>query len=391
MGLVGYRAQRDGTMIERRRRRSSWNLFEFQGMKIQIHITFPLVLIWAVLQYGLLSDHGWVGGIYGVYATVLLFILVLFHEIGHALAARHYGISVRSIVLFPFGGVAMLQRNPPTPRAEFVVAAAGPAVNLFVFLIMTLTGRLGGYTLDPRYFGEMLMGLQRWSPPALFYYIYASNILIGVFNLIPALPMDGGRILRAVLTRLSSAKAADRIVLVIGLMVAVALGFLGFLAADLLLLIMAVVVLSGAGLEFRSARMRNRLRGFRVGQVMATPVEVIAPSTRLEVVVDKILNSPHTAFAVVNAEHEYIGLVTLSSVARAMREGENTSPASEYMLVEVPELDRRDDLLQAYDLLLESGRSVLPVVEEKHVLGLLSHSQIMKVMQFGQPEEELLS
>ena len=121
---------------------------------------------------------------------------------------------------------------------------------------------------------------------------------------------------------------------------------------------------------------------------MATPVEVIAPTTRLEVVVDKILNSPHTAFAVVNAEHEYIGLVTLSTVARAMSEGENTSPTSDYMLIDAPELDRRDDLLQAYDILLESGRSVLPVVEERHVLGLLSHSQIMKVMQVGQLEDE---
>jgi stage IV sporulation protein FB len=167
------------------------------------------------------------------------------------------------------------------------------------------------------------------------------------------------------------------------------LGLLGLFSGDLILLIMAVVVLSGAGLEFRTSRMRNRLRGFRVGQVMATPVEVIAPSTRLEVVVDKILNSPHTAFTVVNAEHKYIGLVTLSSVARAMRKGKNTSPASEYMLTDAPELNTRDDLLKAYDLLLESGRSVLPVVEEGRVLGLLSHSQIMKVMQFGEIEEEI--
>jgi CBS domain-containing protein len=268
-----------------------------------------------------------------------------------------------------------------------MVAVAGPAVNFVVFLIMTLTGRIGGYNLEPQRFGEMLMSLQRWSPVALFYYIYASNILIGVFNLIPALPLDGGRILRAGLTRIWSAKAADRVVLAFGLMVAVGLGVLGLLAGDLILLIMAVVITSGAGFEFRSARMRNRLRGFRVGQVMATPVEVIAPTTRLEVVVDKILNSPHTAFAVVNAEHEYIGLVTLSTVARAMKEGENTSPTSDYMLIDAPELGRRDDLLLAYDTLLESGRSVLPVVEGRHIVGLLSHSQIMKVMQFGQLED----
>jgi Zn-dependent protease/predicted transcriptional regulator len=370
-----------------RRRNYAFNLFEFQGMKIQIHITFPLILVWAVIQYGLFSDNGWIGGIYGVYATLVLFILVLFHELGHAMVAKRYGVEVRSIVLFPFGGVAMLNRLPKSPKEEFFVAAAGPAVNFVVFVIMTFTGRLGGYDLDPQRFSQMLMGLQRWSPVALFHYVYVSNIIIGLFNLIPAMPLDGGRIVRSFLARFLSPGAADRILLGFGILTTAILGAFGLLAADLLLLIMAVVILSGAGLEFRSASMRNRLHGFRVEQAMATPVEVIAPATRLEVVVDKILNSPHTAFAVVNADHEYIGLVTMSTVARAMREGDAQAPASDYMLVDIPLLGQDETIYRAYDLLIQSGHSVLPVVEEGRVLGLLSHSQIMKVMQFGLIEE----
>jgi tRNA nucleotidyltransferase (CCA-adding enzyme) len=140
-------------------------------------------------------------------------------------------------------------------------------------------------------------------------------------------------------------------------------------------------------MEFRSARMRDRLRGYTVEQAMARPVEVIAPNTRLEVVVDKMLNSPHTAFAVVNSDHEYAGLMTISAIALAMREGDDQAPVSQFMLTDLPLLRFRDDLLSAYDLLFESGHSVLPVVEEGRILGLLSHSQIMKVMQFGLMED----
>lgn len=356
-------------------------------MKIQMHITFPLVLLWAIIQYGLLSDHGWVGGIYGVYATVVLFILVLFHEMGHSLAAMHYGVRVRRIVLFPFGGVAIMHRLPRSPRAEFVVAAAGPAVNLVVFVVMTITGRLGGYDLDPVRFGEMLIGLERWSPVALFHYIYVSNIIIGLFNLIPAVPLDGGRILRSVLSRVLRPRLADRIVLAFGVVVSILIGAAGLLAGDLILLIMAVVVLSGVGMEFRAVWMRDRLRGFTVDQAMAKPVEVIAPNTPLEVVVDKILNSPHTAFAVVTPDLEYAGLITISSVARAMRAGNDQAPASQFMLTDLPLLGIRDDLLSAYDQLIDSGHSVLPVVEDGRALGLLSHSQVMKVRQFGLIED----
>jgi stage IV sporulation protein FB len=370
-------------MTPARRRSYSINLFQFQGVKIQMHITFPLVLLWAVIQYGLLSEHGWVGGIYGVYAIVVLFILVLFHELGHSLAAMHYGVRVRRIVLFPFGGVAMMHRLPRSPRAEFVVAAAGPAVNLLVFVIMTLTGRLGGYDLDPEQFSEMLMGLQRWTPAALFYYIYVSNIIIGGFNMIPAVPLDGGRILRSVLSRVMRPRTADAIVLGFGLVVSVLIGAAGILAGDLILLIMAVVILSGVGMEFRAAWMTARLRGYTVNQAMAKPVEVIAPDTRLEVVVDNILNSPHTAFAVVNPDLEYAGLITISAVARAMRQGNDQAPVSQFMLTDLPQLRYRDDLLNAYDQLVDSGHSVLPVVEEGRILGMLSHSQVMKVMQFG--------
>ncbi|MGD8604230.1 MAG: CBS domain-containing protein, partial [Anaerolineales bacterium] len=201
--------------------------------------------------------------------------------------------------------------------------------------------------------------------------------------LIPAVPLDGGRILRSILSRLLRPRTADKIVLAFGVIVAIAIGAAGLLAGDLILLIMAVVVLSGVGMEFRAAWMRARLRGYLVDQVMAKPVEVIAPTTPLEVVVDKILNSPHTAFAVVNDVHEYIGLVTISSVALAMRKGNDQAPVSEYMLTDIPQLKCHDDLLNAYEQLMESGHSVLPVVEERRVLGLLSHNQIIKVMQFG--------
>ena len=115
---------------------SSFRLFRVRGIDIRIHATFPLILVWSALQFGLLSEQGLSGAAFGVVATLLLFAIVVLHELGHSIAAQRYGVPVKQIVLLPIGGVAQLERIPEKPVEEFVIAIAGPMVNFGLAIVL---------------------------------------------------------------------------------------------------------------------------------------------------------------------------------------------------------------------------------------------------------------
>lgn len=178
---------------------SSLKLFTVRGIDIRLHITFPLILVWAAFQFGMASGAGMIGAIFGVTAVSLLFALITLHELGHSFAAQYYGVPVKQIILSPIGGVAQLMRMPEKPVQEFVIAIAGPAVNFIIAILMWVTAVALGISLSNPL--DVLVGLGGVSLTSLFVYIFVYNIFLAVFNLLPAFPMDGGRLLRAYLAR----------------------------------------------------------------------------------------------------------------------------------------------------------------------------------------------
>src|SRR5829696_6454091 len=186
--------------------RWSWRIARVAGIDIHVHATFLLLLAWVGAQ-GWQGTRSWVGAAAGIGYVLLLFVIVVLHEYGHALTARRYGIGTRDITLLPIGGVARLERMPREPRQELAIALAGPAVNvvlaLLLWIVLAATGGLAPGAGDPTAIDVAPLSLRTLGRELL-----RTNVLLAAFNMIPAFPMDGGRVLRALLAMRSGDYAA---------------------------------------------------------------------------------------------------------------------------------------------------------------------------------------
>ena len=164
-------------------------LFRVRGIDIKIHFTFPLILIWAGLSFGLFQNGGVEGAVYGVLVTSLVFLIVLLHELGHSIAAQYYQVPVRQIILLPIGGVAQLEEIPEEPRKELVIAGAGPLVNFLLAIVLVLIAPLLGQSFSAGRLLSLLENLGELSFSSIFLYVFITNLFIGLFNLIPVNPL----------------------------------------------------------------------------------------------------------------------------------------------------------------------------------------------------------
>ncbi len=251
----------------------------FAGIGVYIHATFLLILGWVVLSHWL-QGHTVAATVAGVVFMLALFGCILLHEFGHALMAKKYGIRTRDITLLPIGGVARLERMPDEPRQELWVALAGPAVNVVIaaalYAWLTLSDTLeplGSLGLASGSFWERLMVL---------------NVFVVVFNLIPAFPMDGGRVLRALLAMRLEYTRATQIAATVGQGLALVFGFVGLFTNPFLLFI-ALFVWIGAGQEAGMVQMKAALGGIPVSRAMITDFQTLAESDTLETAVTRIL------------------------------------------------------------------------------------------------------
>jgi len=227
--------------------KGAWQIGRVAGIVVQVHWTFLLLVGWVVLVHTR-DGGGPADALRGVVLTLAVFLCVVLHEFGHALTARRFGIGTRDITLLPIGGVARLVRMPDDPRQELLVAGAGPAVNVAIAVlllgILLLTGRYVPMTQAARVGAHFLDQL------------LLINIVLVVFNLLPAFPMDGGRVLRALLALRWPYVQATRWAATAGQTVAVALGFAGVALASPFLVLIALFVFSGARAEARVVEMR---------------------------------------------------------------------------------------------------------------------------------------
>jgi Zn-dependent protease len=287
----------------------SMKLGRFAGIDVYVHASFFLLLAWFGFVYwqttGTLA-----GSLTGVTLILLLFLCVVLHEYGHALTARRFGIGTKHITLLPIGGVAMLDGMPEDPRQEILVALAGPAVNVaiaaFLFLVITLTQTPGSLINFDIGEGDILSSL------------LATNIVLAVFNLLPAFPMDGGRVLRAVLALRMDRVRATRHAASVGRALALVFGFIG-LAGNPLLILIAIFVWIGAGAEAEATAVESQLHRRPVGLAMITDFHVLSPGDPLARAVELTLSGTQKDFPVL--EHGTIaGVLTHGAILRGLRD-----------------------------------------------------------------------
>src|SRR6476620_6253896 len=287
--------------------RWSFKFARVAGIDVRVHATFFLLLAWLGAIYG--REGGWPAALSGILFVCLVFTCVVLHELGHALAARRYGIQTPDITLLPIGGVARLQRMPDKPAQELVVALAGPAVNVVIAAILfALLGHLtdpadAAHLEDPRI--GMLSRLA-WV-----------NVSLVVFNLIPAFPMDGGRVLRALLAMKLSYGRATQIAASIGQGLAFLFGFVGLLYNPLLIFI-AVFLYMGAAAEANYAQLKDATAGLHVAEAMTTDFIALPPNAPLVQAVEVLRRTRQAEFPVVGPSGELRGILTRDDLIRGL-------------------------------------------------------------------------
>jgi Zn-dependent protease len=349
--------------------RWSITIGRFGGTAVKIHITFILFLAW--IAFSAWSRGGPAAALDSTVFIVLLFACVVLHEFGHIAAARRYGIGTPEVTLLPIGGVASLQRLPSDPSQELVVALAGPAVNLVIGLLLIAA-------IGPAHLADLM---QIDNPNlSLISRLAVANIFLAVFNLIPAFPMDGGRVLHALVAMRVGGPRATEIAARIGQALAFGLGFLGLFGNPLLVFI-AIFVYIAAAAEAQMSAAHESLKGVSVGEAMETRFTPVSIDANLGQAVDALLATAQHEFPVVDAFGKPVGLLTREDILSAVRKHGGDEPASAFMRSGVDSVRPATPVESVFDRLQGPGLAALYVTDaDGRIVGLLTRQTLGEVM-----------
>ncbi len=345
------------------------------GIPIRVHVTFFLILLLGAFQWG--SMTGTLNGaVFGIALMVLLFVCVTLHELGHSLVGRIFGIPVRSITLLPIGGVAQITKNPDKPVHELLIAIAGPLVNVFIALLLLAAL---GFSAAPQMLTAhgLLPDVMSNTPSllTLLSWLLMANVSLAIFNLIPAFPLDGGRVFRALIAMFTGYPLATRIASVTGQFIALILGIYGVLNSQFLLTLVAVFIFFGAGQETAEAEAKTVLNTLRVGDAYNKHALTLVVGDRLSRVVDYILTSYQPDFAVLQGSN-LIGIVTRDDVMQVLATHPNDTFVTEIMEREFLKVGADKSLDEARRAMAEGGARITAVYDGVNYLGLISLEDI---------------
>ncbi len=341
------------------------------GSELRVHITFFLLLAW--IGYVAYAEGGPEAALSNILFVLALFACVVAHEFGHALTARRYGIKTPDITLLPIGGLARLERMPEKPAQEIIVALAGPAVNIVIWAILVLGFGVGS---NPANLAEI-----DYSGAAFLERLALVNLFLAVFNMIPAFPMDGGRVFRAALCLVTNRVRATRIAATAGQIVAFALGFAGLSTGNPLLILIAFFVFIAAGAESNDVAMRSIARRMMARDAMITQFEALAPSDSLEAAGQALIRTTQAEFPVLNADGTLYGFLTRAALLGATgRPDAKTLSVSELATQGIPVLPLTAGLEKVLDGLHQGAPAVAICAVGGQVIGYVTRENIGELM-----------
>lgn len=340
------------------------------GTEIRVHVTFLLLLAWIGLATAM--AEGTETALRQVLLVLALFACVVAHEFGHALMARRYGIATADVTLLPIGGVARLERMPEDPRQEIAVALAGPAVNVVIWAALTV---VFGW-------GQPLAAFTEGGGAQGFAAELASvNLMLAVFNLIPAFPLDGGRVLRAVLATATDRVRATRLAAMAGQTLALVLGFLGLIWGNPLLVLIAVFVFVAAAAESNDVAMRSAARGYLARDAMITQFESLGPEDTLDAAAQALIRTTQHEFPVVDPEGRLTGFLTRTALFRALAEENRTQKVAAAMSTGIPAVSVLTGLEAALDAMQKAQAPAIGVVgREGRLVGYITPENLGELM-----------
>ena len=332
----------------------SASLFTFRGIRVYLPWSFIFLVMLAMV--------------------LMVFVCVVLHEFGHALMAQHYGIHTRDITLLPIGGVANLDRMPEEPQKEFWITVAGPAVNLLIaataLVVLLLLGKplsLPTDLLTASDVGDVLLML------------LVMNMWLFLFNLVPAFPMDGGRIVRSVLGMIMPREKATRIAAFLGRLFALGFILVGLLIGHFFLALIGVFIFFAAGAESRMVQQQAALRGIRVRDVMRTRFWAMPATATVQQAIAELLAGGDHDMLVMEGD-ALKGVLTRRDLAQALSEGRQEALLGELELRRVPVVLPTTPVNEAYMALLTGQHPLMPVVEHDRVIGVLEPENLAEYL-----------
>lgn len=360
---------------------SSLQIGRIMGIPIRLHWTFLLVILYVAWAFASFSEpifgrtYGFgtiepanVRWAYSLLFAVILFICVALHELGHSYVARKNGLQIKSITLYFFGGVASMEEIPRDPRLELQMAFAGPAISGVIGLISVLLAQ-----------SAAVLG-ERHPVPILFWTLGVINLILMAFNLLPAFPMDGGRLLRAwFATRMAYAlatkKAAD-----IGKMFAILMFIIGLFSLNFLLLFVAFFVYVGASEEEKATAISISLEGIRVKDIMSKDVRTITPDMSLGELMEIMFREKHRGYPVVEGG-TLQGIVTIADLQRVPEEERGSRRAGEVMARKLYVIAPEEGASVALKMMTEKGIRRLPVMDGSRLVGIVSREDLVRAIE----------
>jgi len=337
------------------------------GIKVTVHWTF-FILIAYIVYINIKNGSSFAEMIESVLFVLTIFGCVILHELGHSLAAKRYGIITKGITLLPIGGVASLTKIPEEPRKELFVAIAGPLINVMIALIIFCILLLGGFDFS------LLFSFQYLNRAAFLPALLIVNVMLFLFNLVPAFPMDGGRLLRAGLgfgfSRLQATRAAARI----GQLFAIFFAVWGFFNNPFLVLI-AVFVFVGAQAELQDVQSKSMLEGKKINDLLMRNFTPLSPGMPLKQVVDIFLKGQEEEFIVLD-DKKAVGVVTKNLIIKGLSNYGQDVETEKIMDADFPVFTIDDTVKDVYEKLQLSGTRIAPVFDNDILVGVIDIKNI---------------
>jgi len=360
---------------------SSLQIWKIMGIPIRIHWTLIVVILyvaWAFASfseqvfgrtYGFGSvDSAMLKWVYSLIFAVLLFVCVALHELGHSYIAHKNGIVIKSITLYFFGGVSSIEEIPRDPGLELKMAFAGPAISGVLGIVCVLLAQWASI-------------LGKGSPvPIFFWTLGVVNIILMVFNLLPAFPMDGGRLLRAWFAMRMPYVAATRNAASVGKAFAILMFVLGLFSFNFLLLFVAFFVYVGASEEEKATEINISLEGIKVRNIMSSKVRTILPSTTLRELMELMFQEKHRGYPVTDGE-TLQGIVTLTDLQKVPDAERDTTNVGQVMARKLYVIAPEEEASTAMKMMNEMGIRRLPVMDNGKLVGIVSREDLVRAIE----------
>lgn len=355
----------------------SFSIGHIRGIDLRVHPSFGLVLLWVFFQFGMSGQPSIGGFVYGLVLMLAVFVCVVLHELGHCFMAQEYDVRVRNITLYPFGGAAFIEHMPMRPRSEFMITIAGPVVNIAIAAALIPPLFLFGVVRGYESFGDYVRAFEAVHPTGLLVYLFFANIAIVIFNLLPAFPMDGGRLARAGLTELIGRDRATGVAVGMAIVAALAMLIAGVWFRQWALPLIAVFIVIAAYGEGKAVQLESAMRRLRVGQFALWDSGGIAPHVPLAAA---LRGGPRDM--VVTEGGHVVGMLWRRDVLLALNGGAGNRTVADVMDDRAYPVDIDDSVYHVQQHMHATNRWAVPVVDGHAYRGIFTVERFAHVYRY---------